>query len=299
MDGTIFDIQRYSIHDGPGIRTTVFFKGCPLSCKWCANPESQKIFAQIFYRKNKCKVCGKCVEICPLGAISLKSDSIELDRALCDLCMKCVDACSTHALSRTGTIEPLKSIIEEISSDELFYRNSGGGITVSGGEPLFQPKFLKALLEEARERSLHTAVDTCGFAKWKVIEEILDYTDIILFDLKHLDSVEHKKATGVGNELILENFQRIIEKKKRIWVRIPVIPGFNDSEQHIEKMADFLSKMPIEKVSLLAFHEWGKTKYKALGIDFPLNGVSTLEEEKLVPVREILKSRGLEVEIGR
>ena len=298
LDGIAFDIQRYSIHDGPGIRTTIFLKGCPLKCKWCANPESQDLRPEIFLRKSKCDGCGKCVKACPSDAIILNNGGMEIDRLCCDRCMKCVDACPTHALSRTGDRKTVEEVVEEVGKDELFYRNSGGGVTLSGGEPLFQPEFTLALLQGCKKRSLHTALDTCGFARWEILDKILDYTDVVLYDIKHLDPMQHVVETGVSNELILENLKRTVRKKKRIWIRVPVIPHSNDSEQHMRNLARFLSRMSIEKVSLLGYHEWGRSKYEALGRNYLTDELSPLKEEALNHLKDILEPFSLKVSIG-
>jgi len=298
VKGIVFDIQRYSIHDGPGIRTTIFLKGCPLKCIWCDNPEAQNLYPEVFFRRVKCDGCGKCANVCPLGAIVLGKDGIELDRLRCDRCMKCVDVCPTQALSPTGEDKIVEEVIEEAGKDELFYRNSGGGVTISGGEPLFQPDFTLALLEGCKKKSLHTALDTSGFAEWEILNRILDYTDLVLFDIKHLDPVQHVSKTGVGNELILENLKRIVGKGKRVWIRVPVIPNYNDSEEHMNNLAKFLSKMPIEKVSLLGYHKWGKGKYEALGRSYPVEELSPLREETLYALKDILELYALEVSIG-
>jgi pyruvate formate lyase activating enzyme len=253
---------------------------------------------EIFLRKSKCDGCGKCVKTCPPDAIILNNGGIEIDRGRCDRCMKCVDICLTHALSRAGGRKTVQEVVEEVGKDELFYRNSGGGVTLSGGEPLFQPEFTLALLQGCKKRSLHTALDTCGFAKWEILDKILDYTDVVLYDIKHLDPMQHVSETGVSNELILENLERTVRKKKRIWIRVPVIPNSNDSEQHMSNLARFLSRMSIEKVSLLGYHEWGRSKYEALGRNYLTDELSPLKEEALNHLKDILESFSLKVFIG-
>lgn len=297
--GRVFSIQRYSLQDGPGIRTTVFLKGCPLRCTWCSNPESQSPHAELMVRRQKCEGCGECVEACPRGAIELREDGVHVDRLICDLCLKCVEACTTGALECRGQEITVREALEECCRDEPFYRNSGGGVTVSGGEPLYQPEFTRELSRECRRSGLNTALDTCGYAPWEVLEEILAYTDLVLFDLKHLDPEMHRRGTGADNGLILENLRKTAESRHaRVWIRIPLIPGYNDSEEHARAVASALAKMPVEKVSLLSYHEWGKPKYGFLGRDYPLEGAASEDQERLERIERILRSEGLCVTIG-
>jgi len=298
-EGLVFSIQRYSIQDGPGIRTTIFLKGCPLKCKWCSNPESQNPYPEIMVRRARCNGCGKCLDVCDCGAITVDEGGLRVDRSTCDLCMKCVDVCPTDAIEITGKNITLEEAIEECSKDELFYRNSGGGVTLSGGEPLDQPEFALNLLKECKERSLSTALDTCGYASWEVLDRVLEYTDLVLFDIKHLDAEIHRKGTGLGNQLILENLRRIVDAgRTRVWLRVPIIPNYNDSEQYIERLARAITKMPAEKISLLAYHEWGKPKYEFLGRDYPLDGSVPPSEDRLRTLQDIMQSKGLQVTIG-
>jgi pyruvate formate lyase activating enzyme len=299
MEGMIFSIQRYSIQDGPGIRTTVFMKGCPLQCRWCSNPESQNPYPEIMVRRQKCQACGRCVESCESGAINLVDDAAHINRSVCVRCMSCVDACPTGTLEIVGKSMSLEEVVEESSRDELFYQNSGGGVTLSGGEPLYQPEFTYHLLKSCKERALSTALDTCGYAPWENLESILRFTDLILFDLKHLDPEMHLEGTGVRNELIRDNLKRIVlGGKTRVWIRIPVITGYNDSEQYMMDLAVSVRDMPVEKISLLGYHEWGKSKYASLGREYPLDGTAALDEERLDRLRSIMESEGLSVTIG-
>lgn len=298
MGGMIFSIQRYSIQDGPGIRTTVFMKGCPLQCRWCSNPESQNPYPEIMVRRQKCQACGRCVESCESGAINLVDGAAHINRSVCVRCMSCVEACPTGTLEITGKSMSLEEVIDESSRDEIFYQNSGGGVTLSGGEPLFQPEFAYQLLKSCKERALGTALDTCGYAPWEHLESVLQFTDLILFDLKHLDPEMHLKGTGVRNELIRDNLERIIREGKTVWIRIPVITGYNDSELYMKDLALAIRDMPVEKISLLGYHEWGRSKYTSLGREYPLDGTAALDEERLDRLRGIMESEGLSVTVG-
>ncbi len=297
--GRIFSIQRFSIQDGPGIRTTVFLKGCPLRCAWCSNPESQSPHPEIMARPQKCEGCGECVEACPKKAIQLEGGVARIDRALCDLCMDCAAACPTGALEVSGEEVTIEEAVNESCRDEPFYKNSDGGVTLSGGEPLFQPAFALRFLRECKERGLSTALDTCGYAPWEVFEGILAHTDLVLFDVKHLDPEMHLEGTGVDNDLILDNLRRMTASgRTRVWIRIPVIPGYNDSEEHARALAERLAGMPVEKVSLLDYHEWGKPKYGFLGKEVPFQGEVSEDPERLERLKGIMESAGLSVTIG-
>ncbi|MFW9819382.1 MAG: glycyl-radical enzyme activating protein [Candidatus Thorarchaeota archaeon] len=294
-EGYIFNIQRYSIHDGPGIRTTVFLKGCPLRCKWCSNPESINPFPELFLRRDRCDYCNQCIEVCAPKAIFFDKDIIQINRTECNLCMKCIEVCPLDVINITGKKVSVHDIISEVMQDELFYNNSGGGVTISGGEPLYQLEFTFILLKEFKRKSIHTTIDTTGYAKGEDIEKILPYVDLFLFDLKHLDSEIHQKETGIQNEIILHNFERILNSKKRVWVRVPVIPNFNDSVEYMESLAKFLSKKPIEKISLLKYHEWGKHKYKYLDRIYPLQNANFIDDDLILKFKNIIESYGLKV----
>ena len=291
--GRIFSIQRFSIQDGPGIRTTVFFKGCPLRCKWCSNPESQNLLPEVMVRRMKCEGCGECEKVCPRKAIERVDGTARIDRSLCDLCLECVEACPTGALEVTGKEITIEEAVHECCQDEPFYRNSDGGVTLSGGEPLYQPEFALPFLKACKEKSLHTALDTCGHAPWEVLGAILDYTDLVLFDVKHPDPEMHREGTGVENGLILGNLRKTIDSRKsRVWIRIPLIPGYNDSEEHAREVARMAVKGPVEKVSLLSYHEWGKPKYAFLGREYPFEGGVLEDQEKLERLRGIIEAEG-------
>jgi pyruvate formate lyase activating enzyme len=265
----------------------------------CSNPESINPSPELMFRESQCDSCGKCVDSCAVHAIKLQDGHVHIDRSICDLCLKCADVCPKNAIELSGKYMSIEEALEECSKDEVFYHNSGGGVTLSGGEPLYQPEFTLNLLKACKENALNTAIDTSGFANWNVIEKALPYIDLVLYDIKHLDPEMHSSATGVNNEVILDNLQKIIKSgKSRVWIRIPVIPNFNDSEAYIEKLAETLLGIPAEKISLLGYHEWGKSKYVSLDRDYPLNGCAPLTEEKLESLKAIMQSRGLQVTIG-
>lgn len=297
--GHIFDIQRFSINDGPGIRTTVFLKGCPLRCIWCDNPESQEQLPQLFYFESLCTRCGHCVEVCPVGASRISSDgSIEIDRELCRGCGTCVETCLAEARVISGRLISVDEVVEIVRKDELFYRNSGGGVTASGGEPTYQPGFLKQLLRECQRWGIHTTLDTCGYIKWEIMAGILDHVDLVYYDLKHMDTGRHREFTGVGNELILDNARRISQSGKPIVMRIPLIPGYNDSEESIKAMAGFVRRIKVERVHIIPFHQLGSKKYERLGMTYKLGEVKPYQEEEIQTFKDTFQAYGLEVSIA-
>ena len=297
--GLVFNIQRFSLHDGPGIRSTVFMKGCPLRCRWCSNPESWNPYPEIITHDAKCIRCGKCEQICPVGAITIGSEGRKIDRARCTLCLKCAEVCPSGAISITGEYMTVDQVLREVESDRLFYQHSGGGVTVSGGEPLFQWEFTYELLKACKEKDLHTALDTTGYSSWDRIERVLEYVDLVLFDIKHMDPKQHKKGTSKSNLLILGNAARIAARKVRLWLRVPLIPGYNDSRENIEKVAQFGLKIGAEKISILAYHEWGRPKYEQLGRRYSFTGVKPPEDGHVQRTRELIEGFGIEVGIGR
>jgi pyruvate formate lyase activating enzyme len=297
--GIIFNIQRFSIYDGPGIRTTVFFKGCPLNCLWCSNPEGINSKPEILVSDGGCIHCGKCKEVCPESAvISLegnKKERIDLDK--CTECMECVSACPTRTLDCIGKYASIDEIVEELGRDSLFYRNSGGGITVSGGEPLLQAQFARGLLSKCKESGFHVTLDTTGFASRDILRTILKFVDLVLFDIKHLDDTSHKHGTGVSNSLILSNFEKTAQSV-RTWLRYPIIPGFNDATEHVEGVADLAFKVGIEKVSLLPYHEWGKHKYAKLGREYSFASYA-VSSDQLFEIKQIFESKRMSVTIKK
>ncbi|MFD3158532.1 trans-4-hydroxy-L-proline dehydratase activase [Haloimpatiens sp. FM7330] len=298
MRGTIINIQKYSIHDGPGIRTTVFFKGCPLNCWWCHNPESQNKSKELMYWKDKCTVCGMCVKKCSQAAIELKDGLLINDREKCIACGKCVDFCSNNAREIVGKEVSVREVIKEVEKDIIFYEESGGGVTFSGGEPMFQYEFLNELIDICKTKGIHTAVDTTGFTSWDKLKEIASKADLFLYDLKTMDSKKHKKYTGVDNEIILNNLKKLSIIHNNIYVRIPIIPGINDDEDNLKRSAEFLGQLRIKKVNLLPYHKYGMDKYERLKKSYKLIDKEEPSDEIMSEISEYFVKSGLNVKIG-
>lgn len=296
-EGLIFNIQRFSIHDGPGIRTTVFMKGCPLKCRWCSNPESQSFFPALLVRDINCVGCGACRPACSPGAISFREGKRQIDRQICNNCLECVKNCSYQSLNTCGQYLKMEDVIREVLRDEAFYKNSGGGLTVSGGEPLRQAEFTLLLLAQCKKKGIHTALDTTGYAPGEIMEKVLEFADLVLFDIKHLDPVIHLQATGVSNSLIIENFKKIPERIA-VWLRIPLIAGFNDSAEHILKITALNKVRRIQKISLLPYHEGGKSKCEQIGLPYFLPDAAAPGAEHLEKLKKIIEEQDIEAAIG-
>jgi len=279
--GVIFNIQKFSINDGPGIRTVVFFKGCPLHCKWCANPESQLAKIQILWDKKKCLHCHHCLEICLQKAISLKNDNIFIDTNKCTLCKQCINTCPQKALTSEGEIKTVQQVLDIVLQDEVFYEESDGGITLSGGEFLMQTQFAEELLIAAKEKNLHTCCETTGFCTPEKFQHIIQYIDYILFDLKHWDSQKHLEGTGVDNKLILTNMKYAISTGKKVLLRIPIIPEFNDSLEDAKKFCEVLHDVGSNQCQLLPFHQFGENKYHLLNKQYAYENQPALHHEDL------------------
>lgn len=298
-NGMIFDIRKYAIHDGPGIRTTVFFKGCPLRCWWCHNPEGQDIKPELVYRESRCIGCGECSKNCQREAISLGAQYVSVNREDCVLCGKCSSVCPSDAFSIAGKQMAVKEILEEIEKDRPFYEESGGGVTFSGGEPLLQPDFLIALLDECEKRAIHTTVDTCGFARYEIIDRIRDKVDLFLYDIKTMDNRKHRKYTGASNERILENLKKLAESGSSIVISFPIIPNINDDDKNVTRIAKFISSLPnIQQVNLLPYHRAGIEKYKNLGKPYKLDKIQPPSNQKIKTVKEKLEAFGITVGVG-
>ncbi len=297
--GEIFDIKKYAIHDGPGIRTTVFFKGCPLSCWWCHNPESISPVSQRLYRKERCLGCRECVAACTEDCIEVAENGLNWHQSECLSCGACAMRCPAEAVEFIGKTMTVDEVLAEISKDTVFYDESFGGITISGGEPLMQPSFLIELLDACKKMEFHRTVDTSGYAETRVLLEVATRTDLFLYDLKHMDSEEHARFTGVHNEIILSNLKMLSEQDAEVVVRFPVVPGFNSDPENIEKTGDFISSLPgISRVDILPYHCTAAAKYKKLGLKFNTSEVSNPTREILVSIAEKLEEFGLEIKIG-
>jgi pyruvate formate lyase activating enzyme len=297
-EGVVFDVKRYATDDGPGIRTTVFLKGCPLRCSWCHNPEGQVTTSELMYRKKKCLACFECAKACPTGALTHRERHVSINRRLCNLCGKCLNICPADAIKVAGKTFNEVEVMKEIEKDRAFYEESNGGVTFSGGEPLMQVDFLNCLLAECRKENIHTAVDTCGYSSRRNFAKIMNKVDVFLYDIKLMDDRTHKKYTGVSNKLILENLTELADKGKSILARFPLIPGINDDERNVSKTGEFLYKNGIEDIHVLPYHGAGAEKYRNLGRKYKLNRVKSPSDEELRLIKQKLQAFGLKVRIG-
>lgn len=296
----IFDIKRYSINDGPGIRITVFLKGCPLSCTWCHNPESQSACAQKLYTDAKCIGCGECVRACPHQALTLTPEGIVTDDDKCTVCGLCADVCPTKAIEMSGRRMTVAELMRVIERETVFFDHSEGGVTVSGGEPLMHPEFLCELLDACGEEDIHRTVDTTGLAATETLLNVARRTDLFLFDLKSMDSQTHRKYCGVDNVLILENLRALAAAGADIWIRIPLIVGVNCDEKNIRETAAFVASLdgPPRKVHLLPFHNIAVKKYEKLGKPCDLSGMSEPSPGELESIVSIFEAHGIDAVVG-
>jgi pyruvate formate lyase activating enzyme len=297
MKGNIFNIQKFSIHDGPGVRTTVFLKGCPLRCKWCANPESQAIETQITYDRKKCIHCLTCVNVCPSHCIAHENDGedgyITINHDNCVGCLTCVHSCPGRALSSEGEMMELDEVVRKCLQDIDFYEESRGGVTLSGGECMCQPEFTEALIGKLKKHNIHMAAETTGYIEPSVFRHLAPLFDLLLFDVKHYDANAHLAGTGVANDLIIENLTWAHEHGLTILPRIPVIPGFNAATEDADGIADLLLNIGLTEVQLLPFHQFGERKYELLGKNYSLKAVKALYPEDLKDYQAVFAARGI------
>jgi len=271
----VFDVKRFATHDGPGIRTTVFFKGCPLACSWCHNPEGQNADPELMIDHSRCSGCGACAAACPVDAVTVESAVSQTDRSLCTACGRCIDVCPGGARSVVGHAASHDELVQAVCADALFYDESGGGVTVSGGEPLVQPNACIALLAACKQRGIHTALDTCGYADEAILCAAARYTDLFLYDIKLIDEDRHMQLTGVSNERILANARELAARHQSLWIRIPLVPSVNDDEESLTGIARFIATLEsVEAVCLLPYHGGAAPKRERLGLPTETNHAS-------------------------
>lgn len=297
MTGTVFNTQKFSIHDGTGIRTLIFMKGCPLRCIWCSNPESQRTGPEVMFVRSKCTGCGKCAALCREAAVD--DVTFDIDRSRCVKCGLCTSKCYAGAKKMTGRQVTVREMMELIEKDRIFYTNSGGGVTVGGGEPAMQHGFVEELLKACRESHIHTAIETCGYGRWQDICGMFDNADQIFFDLKAIDPELHRRLTGVSNELILHNAEQAAVRGKDVIFRIPLIPGCNDSLTNIEETGIFVGGLSGNgrnvSIEILPYHDLGRDKYRWLDMDYGLEDTGKPDAMQVEELKTILKNRGCSV----
>lgn len=294
VKGITFNIQKFSLHDGPGIRTTVFFKGCPLKCQWCANPESQLHKIQIICNHDKCLKCQTCLRYCPSQAIYFEEQKIKFNHQKCIGCLQCVDMCPVEALSNEGDIKTVEEIVKICLQDKDFYEESNGGVTISGGEGMAQPKFLEAFVQELKKEKIHVAIETTGYIENGLFQQLAKLFDLLLFDVKHYDRNKHFEGTGVYNDLIIENLKWAIQNGCHILPRIPVIPGFNDSLEDACNFAKLFNDIGLKSVQLLPFHQFGEKKYELLNKEYLYKNQKALHPEDLKDYQDVFIKKDLD-----
>jgi pyruvate formate lyase activating enzyme len=296
ITGTVFNIQFHSTEDGPGIRTTVFMKGCPMNCPWCHNPEGMAPFSQLVWHETRCIGAAKCLKACPKAALNATPEGMVIDRDLCDACGDCVSVCPSGALEVIGKSYTVDDVAAMLLRDKVFYEKSGGGVTLSGGEASMQARFCAELMKTLRREGIHTTLDTCGAANWKTLQPLVNLSDLVLYDLKIMDSEKHRRHTGFPLKLILENARRISKLGKPMWVRTPIVPGYTDTIENISQVARFIREnLPTaERYDLLAFNNTCAAKYNRLGLIWRLEGKGLIREELMEELAATARNEGLD-----
>ena len=300
LTGTLFDIQGFSVHDGPGCRTLIFLKGCPLSCEWCSNPEGRNPFPEPLYNQTKCVFDNLCIDACPHDAITPGHETLSINRSLCAEChsFECADVCCSGAIQQGGYTKSLNELITLIQRDRQYW-GSQGGITLTGGEPLYQPEFASALLKHSHDAYIHTAIETCGHVSWSSYVSALPYTDWIFFDIKHMDPEQHVKGTGLTNKLILENAQRLAaEFSGKLVFRMTLIPGYNDQMEHIQQLADFIVKSGRKEINILPLHHLGREKYMLTGRPYYTSDFTPPSPESMNHIKDFMEANGISCYLG-
>ena len=294
----VLSITRMTIHNGPGVRTLIAFKGCPLQCLWCSTPESQKSEPEIAVYPGKCIYCNQCVPACPLNAITLTDQTVSINRSLCNSCGECAQACYAEAIKVLGQPMTIEALLTEAKKDIVIYRHSGGGVTISGGEPLLDIRFTRKLLLALKEEGISTGVDTCGHIPWAKIKQVLPYVDFFLWDVKHMNSEIHRKLTGISNRLILNNARAVSEKSVPLYIRLPVIPGYNDSEENIRATCEFARGLSsVVELHLLPLHHLGQARYDSLNRSYPVADIPLIPDCILQDTKRLVESYGLQCTI--
>jgi len=294
----VLSITRMTIHNGPGLRTLVLFKGCPLHCCWCSTPDSQKSEPELAFCPAKCIRCGLCAPVCPVHAITLVDGKPVIDRAICTVCGKCAEVCNAQALEILGHRMTVAQVVAEVAKDETVFKYSQGGVTISGGEPLFNPGFALKLLRAFKQEGINTGVGTCGQVPWSGLEPVLPYVDFFLWDIKHMNPQQHKRLTGVSNELILSNARAVAERHVPLYIRIPLIPGCNDSEENIRATAEFAKGLSsLVEVDIMPLHHLGKSRYESLDRPYPIGNLLLIPEEQIQKTKSLIESYGLKCRI--
>ena len=301
IEGLITNIQDFAVHDGPGLRIIIFFKGCQLKCRWCQNPVNIQALPELEYHSSFCLDCLKCLQICPVPGAIIRDRELRIDRDKCNKCMACVGVCLGKALWKVGERKSVKQIMETVIKYKPFFDSSNnGGVTLSGGDPIFQPEFTLELLKSCKKIGIHTVMETCGYTKYEILKKIVQNVDLLIYDIKHMDEIKHIDGTGKSNCLILNNLKRLCEEtNKEIIIHVPLISGFNDDDKNITKTAEFISSLnKIKQIDLLPFNELASGSYKTLGLDWEYATTKKQSQKQLFKLKRIIKSHGLEANIG-